>query len=202
MLPESILCLISVTLAYAQRPQLAVNSVTSHNTLRELTFAIPAQQQLSISVAVCSDSTALPRFFVTNTSNADSQAAPGPDIGADIFEIALNDGQGNWTGSFTNGGVLSAVSSSAAGVDYDIGVSSDGKPLKLSESARNNFAQASFMKPWMGCHSSETLPPHKLSYFLLPSSLSTFRSLHIQIIHFQVQTCHNLRHRQTLQISP
>lgn len=129
MLPESLLCLLSVTIAYAQRPQLAVNSVTSHNTLREAAFAIPAQGQLSISVAVCSDSTTLPRFFVTNVSNADSQNDPGSDLGLDVFEIALNDGQGSWTGSFANGGVLSAVLSSTTGVDYNVGVSTNGKPL-------------------------------------------------------------------------
>ncbi|KAF5319632.1 hypothetical protein D9619_008854 [Psilocybe cf. subviscida] len=133
MLPESLLCLLSVTIAYAQRPQLAVNSVTSHNTLREAAFAIPAQGQLSISVAVCSDSTTLPRFFVTNVSNADSQNDPGSDLGLDVFEIALNDGQGSWTGSFANGGLLSAVSSSTTGMDYNVGVSTDdtltGLPL-------------------------------------------------------------------------
>lgn len=140
MLPEALLCLISVTLAYAQRPQLAVNSVTSHNTLRESTFAIPAQDRLSISIAICSDSTSLPRFFVTNTSNSDSQSDPGPNGDPDVFEITLSDGQGSYTGGFGNGGVLSAVPSSTGGVDLDIGLSSDGKSLQFTGSTQHNTA--------------------------------------------------------------
>jgi len=130
MLPESLICLLTVTIAYAQaRPKLELNQVTSLNTQglpQPPSFAIPQQQKLSISVAICSDSAPFPRFFVTNISNWDSQNDPGPNGGPNVFEIALGGGQGNWTGTFVNGGIIAVDSNGANNVSFDIGVSDSG----------------------------------------------------------------------------
>jgi calcium channel MID1 len=130
MLPESLICLLTATLAYAQaRQRLELNQVTSLNTQglpQPPSFAIPQQQKLSISVAICSDSTPLPRFFVSNISSSDSQDDPGPNGGPNVFEIALGRGQGNWTGTFVNGGIIAVDSNGASGVPFEIGVSDSG----------------------------------------------------------------------------
>ncbi|THH16036.1 hypothetical protein EW146_g4534 [Bondarzewia mesenterica] len=52
-------------------------------------------KQLSISVALCTNSSAPPRFFVTNSSDV---STPGPDNGQDVWELTLGtEGFGNLT---------------------------------------------------------------------------------------------------------
>lgn len=132
MLPESLIFLLAATTVYAQaRPTLELNKTTSLNTQRlpqPPSFAIPQQQRLYISVALCSDSTSSPRFFVSNISNSDSQDDPGPNGGPNAFEISLERGQGNWTGTFVNGGILAVNSNGADGVPFELAVS-DGRAL-------------------------------------------------------------------------
>jgi hypothetical protein len=44
-----------------------------------------------------------------------------------VFEIVLRDGQGNWTGWFHSGGLISVISDKAGGsILFDIGVSTSG----------------------------------------------------------------------------
>lgn len=130
MLPEGLLCLLSASLAFAQsRTSLPINKVTSLNTLRlplSPSFSIPKQDStspLAVSVALCSDASTVPRFFVSNVSNWDSQDDPGPTNGG--IEIQLSDGQGNWTGLFPDGGILALDRNGAGAVDFEIGISSD-----------------------------------------------------------------------------
>ncbi|KAF8152295.1 stretch-activated cation channel Mid1 [Crassisporium funariophilum] len=125
MLPESLLCLLSASITYAQATQaLALNSVASFNSQRlpnPPLFSLPQQQeQLSITIALCSDSSSKPRFFVSNSSDT----ATPDDSGS--TEIQLQDGNGSWNGRFANGGVLSVDTNGAEGVSFDIGVSTNG----------------------------------------------------------------------------
>lgn len=130
MLPESLIFLLTATTVYAQaRPNLELNKVTSLNTQQlpqPPSFAIPQQQKLSISVALCSDSSTSPRFFVSNISNLDSQDDPGPNQGPNVFEIFLKQGQGNWTGTFVNGGILAVDSNGASGVPFELAATDGG----------------------------------------------------------------------------
>jgi calcium channel MID1 len=130
MLPESLIFLLTATTVYAQaRPNLELNKTTSLNTQRlpqPPSFAIPQQRKLWISIALCSDSSSFPRFFVSNISNLDSQSDPGPNGGPNVFEIVLEQGQGNWTGTFVNGGILAVNSNGATGVPFELAVSDGG----------------------------------------------------------------------------
>jgi len=171
MLPESLIFLLAATTVYAQaRPSLELNNVTSFNTLRlpqPPSFAIPQQQKLIISVALCSDSTPSPRFFVSNNSNSDSQDDPGPNEGLNVFEIILEQGQGNWTGTFANGGILAVNSNGAIGVPFELGVS-DGSAL-LNYIASKKCPHVAFQmhlytKSREICHSLATQPQIKSSY--------------------------------------
>ncbi|KAJ3500903.1 hypothetical protein NLJ89_g9583 [Agrocybe chaxingu] len=132
MLPESLLCLISATLAFAQaRQQLTLDSVASFNTLRlnPPSFSIPQEERLAVSIALCSVTNSQPRFFVSNISNSDAQSDPGPAGGTSVFEIKLVDGLGSWAGGFPNGGLLSVQSSDADGFSFDVGLSTNTEPL-------------------------------------------------------------------------
>lgn len=127
MLPEALLCLLSATLAFAQaRTPLALNAVapfTSSSLPQSASFALPPSQNLALSVAICSDSTPIPRFFISNISNSDSQDNPSSAGGPDVFEISVQNGQGNWTGIFPNGGLFAVEQNGAQGVSFQIGVS-------------------------------------------------------------------------------
>lgn len=60
------------------------------------TFSLPQAQQLTVSVAICSTGTTSPAFFVNNNTASTT----------DIFEIQLDSGFGNWTGTTQQGGSL------------------------------------------------------------------------------------------------
>ena len=127
MLPESLVCLLGATLALAQaRQELQLNQVASFSTLRlssRPSFSIPQQNQLSVSIALCSTSNSIPRVFLTNASNSDLLADPGPTT-ADTFQIPLQSGQGSYTGVFPNGGILAVDTEGVnEGIFFDIGVS-------------------------------------------------------------------------------
>lgn len=131
MLPEPLLCLLSATIAYAQTVQrLTLNNVSSFNTLRlpsSPSFTLPQEEQLSITIALCSVSSSIPQFFVSNSSNTATLNDPGSE---DVFsEIPFTTGLGTWIGSFANGGVLAVQLSNPDdpnGVAFDIGISDSG----------------------------------------------------------------------------
>lgn len=129
MLPESLLCLLSATIAYAQTTQiLSVNNVMSFNTLNlpsPPSFTLPQSEQLSITITLCSQSSSIPQFFVSNRSDTATLNDPENPF----FEIQLTSGIGRWFGRFADGGVLAiepSNSNDSNGVAFDIGVSDSG----------------------------------------------------------------------------
>jgi calcium channel MID1 len=129
MLPESLLCLLSAAVAYSQTIQnLTVNNVTSFNTLNlqsTSSFSLPQSEQLSITIALCSKSSSIPRFFVSNNSDSVTLDDPGD-------EIEFSSGLGSWFGRFANGGVLAIKSIETDDVAFDIGISDSGmQPMAL-----------------------------------------------------------------------
>ncbi|KAF8130591.1 stretch-activated Ca2+-permeable channel component-domain-containing protein [Boletus edulis] len=72
----------------AQQP-LTLNSINTFTTSTSL-FDLPASSQLTVSVAIMLPS-----------------VVPGSGGGADVFEIQLTDGSGQWSGSAPSGGLLS-----------------------------------------------------------------------------------------------
>lgn len=131
MLPETLLCLLSATLALAQiRQELPLNAVSSFNSLNlpnPPAFTLPTAEKLTITVALCSGGTT-PQFFVTNSSSfVNGVDDPGSDGGTDVFEIQVNEGHGNWTGVFNGGGVLALEGIGAGGqFSFEVGVSNGG----------------------------------------------------------------------------
>lgn len=130
MLPYSLLLLVSATLPVAlSRQRLPLNQVSSFNTQGspETSWAIPenSPNSLSISIALCSSSPAIPRFFLTNAGNADSLADPIPN-GLNVFEIPIQGGQGSWTGPFPSGGLLTIGVNGANSLAFEVGISSTG----------------------------------------------------------------------------
>ncbi|KAJ7220131.1 stretch-activated Ca2+-permeable channel component-domain-containing protein [Mycena pura] len=129
MLPTTLLLLLHAALSAAQtRQTLSIDSVAPAQDPNPPFFTIPtAATPLAISIALCSGTvdTAVPRFFVSNSS-ADASNDPGPG-GGGVFEIVLdNNVQGSWTGAFPSGGVLGVAD--AGQMPFEIGVSS-GAPL-------------------------------------------------------------------------
>ena len=126
MLPESLLCLLSAAVAYSQTIQkLTVNNVTSFNSLSlppTSSFSLPQSERLSITIALCSQSSSIPHFLVSN--NSDSATVDGP--GDTFSDIEISNGLGSWFGRFANGGVLAIDSANTDGVTFDIGISDSG----------------------------------------------------------------------------
>lgn len=153
MLPESLLCLLSAAVAYSQTiQQLTVNNITSFNSLSlpsTSSFSLPQSEKLSITITLCSKSSSIPHFFVSN--NSDSATLDGP--GDTFSEIEFSSGLGSWFGRFANGGVLAIESNNTDGVIFDIGLSDSGKHPILSRC----FA---FMQLYIGpIHESSTELP-------------------------------------------
>ncbi|KAF7317056.1 putative acetate kinase [Mycena chlorophos] len=129
-LPAALVLLLKAALAAAQRTTLNVGYVLSVSTLNaaDTFYTIPtAATQLALSIALCSGSinSTSPRFFV---SNASSTASPGSGGGEDVFEIVLDQGVGNWTGTFPEGGVLGVEDDANVQMPFEIGLS-DGVPI-------------------------------------------------------------------------
>ncbi|KAF4622390.1 hypothetical protein D9613_009149 [Agrocybe pediades] len=190
MLPEGLLCLLSASLAFAQsRTPLPINKITSLNTQRlpqQPSFAIPVHDTtpLAVSIALCSNASPNPRFFISNISNWDSQDDPGPSNLNGGIEIQLTDGQGNWTGLFPDGGILAVDRNGAGAVAFDVAVS-DSEPfhqtlkeLPLFGDTTSNQAllySPSFLSvpPFKPTYPNYTLPAANLSQPELPASSST-----------------------------
>ncbi|KAF9530078.1 stretch-activated cation channel Mid1 [Crepidotus variabilis] len=129
MLPHSLLIFFLPALVFAQfRQQLTIYQVLSVNgASSSRSWALPQSEgALSVSVALCSSISPVPRFFLTNSSNSNNLDDPGPSFGVDVFEMSLQFGQGNWTGSFPNGGVLAVDSNGASGISLEVAVSDRG----------------------------------------------------------------------------
>ena len=129
-----LVCLLSLSLTRSQsiHSSLSLNVplFLSGNNFSSSTpplFSLPSSSQLTVSIASCSSpSSNPPRVFVSNSS--DSQLIPGPNGGADVFEVILGSlGLGNLTldaGDTT--GVL-AVYGGTTSDSLEIGVSQGGK---------------------------------------------------------------------------
>ncbi|KAF8063511.1 stretch-activated cation channel Mid1 [Lyophyllum atratum] len=122
MLPETLICLLSAGIVLAQARQglpLNSNSAFSPSTApNPPVFSLPTSANLTITVALCSVTNSSPRFFVTNSTIA---GVPGQGGGKDVFEIAVGDGHGNWTGTFTEGGVLAVEN--IGRTSFELGIS-------------------------------------------------------------------------------
>ncbi|KAF8175761.1 stretch-activated Ca2+-permeable channel component-domain-containing protein [Pholiota molesta] len=134
-LPEALVVLLSAALAGAQsRQALVLNQITSL-TSQAQPRTLPASARLAVSIALCAAASPAPRFFLSNVSSSADQGTPGAAGGPGVFEIALADGQGSWTGPFPNGGILAVdVNGGSSAVPFDVGVS-DGAPLHQTLSA-------------------------------------------------------------------
>lgn len=130
MLPHPLLCLLQAALVTAQaRQQLSLNALSPFNPQsvpNPPAFTLPPSDVLAVSVAVCSgdSQSSLPRFFVTNDT---SVGIPGSGGGANIFEIMLDAGLGNWTGLASNGGMLAVEN--IGQTSFEVGVSNSGMSL-------------------------------------------------------------------------
>lgn len=107
--PQSLWCLVYATLAFSvQQPvSLSLNALYSFSGANlsgnAPIFSLPQAQQLVVSIAICSNETTSPAFFVTNNSY---NTAPAQSTSSDVFEIPLQSGFGNWTGTAPQGGFL------------------------------------------------------------------------------------------------
>jgi calcium channel MID1 len=127
MLPQTLLCLLSAAITFAQTVQqlLPLNKVVSIalSGTPGSVFTIPNGSSLTVTVALCSENASEQRFFLTN-SNSDSTSNPGSE-GGDGLEIILDQGLGIFKGPFPNGGVL-WVSGQGS---FEVGVSDSSKHL-------------------------------------------------------------------------
>ncbi len=130
MLPFTLLCLLQTVLgALAQQTsrQLSLNQVVRFNatSLPNPIFTLPSSSNdLSVSVALCSNGSSLPKFIVSNDTSITQLGLS--DVGQpNVFEVVLGeDGFGNWTGQAPEGGLLAV--SGAGQVPFEVGVSDQG----------------------------------------------------------------------------
>ncbi|KAJ7284573.1 stretch-activated Ca2+-permeable channel component-domain-containing protein [Mycena rebaudengoi] len=181
MLPATLLLLLNAAIAVAQTRQLlAINSVVKQQAPNPPFFTIPSGSQLAVSIAVCSGAadSVVPRFFVTNSS---SDASPGSQGGTDIFEIVVNKGHGNWTGTFPNGGVLGVEDANR--VPFEIGLSNGipihevvpGRPLLGDTTATQALLFSHALSPQSlqdPSYPNYTLPSANLSAPAAPSNFA------------------------------
>lgn len=128
MLPLALICLLQAQLAFAQSAQpLSLNSLYTSpppGRSRPTLFSLPtSSSNVSVSVALCAASANAPRFFLSNDTNV---SLPGPDdVGeAGVYEIALSNGFGWWTGALGDGGYLAVTDGGQ--IPFEIGVSDGG----------------------------------------------------------------------------
>lgn len=175
MLPETLLLLLNAALALAQspRPQLSLNTLSTFNATtlpNPPSFTLPVSLQLSVSVALCSTGSSSPRVFLTNSSTNES---PGPEGGTDVYEIAMDDGYGAFTGVFAAGGVLSFQD---VGLNtLEIGVSDTG--TYVTPNARHTL-----MRFTQGRYTSSSIP-HRC-WVILQGIKSSYSRLHFHSLKF------------------
>lgn len=133
MLPLALFALLQARLAFSQSPiELSLNSLFSSPAIprsQSAVFQLPnSTSNVTVSVALCSATTAAPQFFLSNDT---SITQPGPDDVSEkgVFQLTLTDGWGEWTGRLPDGGFLAVSGSGSAQVPFEIGVSDDGERL-------------------------------------------------------------------------
>ncbi|KAF5378079.1 hypothetical protein D9615_007626 [Tricholomella constricta] len=178
MLPETLLCLLNAGIALAQaKQQLPLNSnsqFSPSNPPNPPVFSLPTAANLTITVALCSSTNSPPKFFVTNSSSA---GVPGPGGGDDVFEIAVEEGHGSWTGIFDDGGVLAVQD--IGQTSFELGISDQGpihellsnSDLPLLGDTTSN--QALIFSP---AFAEEVEPRPTYPNYTLPSANSSQRS--------------------------
>lgn len=100
-LSRSLWCFICAIFAVSAQESLNLDTLYSFSGASlssDPTFSLPQVQQLTVSVAICSTGTTSPVFLVNNNTASTSTT--------DIFEIPLDSGFGNWTGTTQQGGSL------------------------------------------------------------------------------------------------
>ncbi|KAG6331735.1 hypothetical protein ID866_7354 [Astraeus odoratus] len=129
-------------------------------------FSLPASSSLTVSVALCSSQAWSTRFYLTN----DTSTSPlEPAGGANVFEIPLDNGYGNWTGSAAAGASM-AVENLGQGV-FEVAVSNNGSvhgildQLPLFGDSTTN--QAILFSP---AYALETEPESTYPNYTLPSA--------------------------------
>lgn len=138
MLPEPVwlllLCLaFPLPQARAQSSSIRLNTpislgaanLTSSNPT---TFTLPspsASSFLSVSVALCSNSTTIPQFWLSNNSD---NTSPGPSGGTDVYQLSTDDiGMANMTLSVQDGNkVTLAIWGASSDDSIEIGASDQG----------------------------------------------------------------------------
>jgi calcium channel MID1 len=120
MLPEALLCLLNVALVLAQTQQQlsldVISTFTPSNIPNPPVFTLPQSNNLSITIALCSE-TSPPRFFVSNSSSTDDTYS----------EVTITDGHGIWIGPVSDEGVLYVEDAGQS--SFELAVSEDGVSL-------------------------------------------------------------------------
>ena len=119
-LPLALLALI-LHVADTRQQQLNLDAVSTFSSASTLT--LPSHDgDIAISVALCGNPQGtIPRVIFTNSS---TETLTDVNIGSpDVFEILIEEGVGNWTGSISQGGRL--VITDTGQTQYEVGVSTD-----------------------------------------------------------------------------
>jgi hypothetical protein len=130
LIPFLFLFFSSFASSQAQRgpQQLALPSLSSLNLTSAdspLAFLLPQSATLvTLSISLCTSSSSLPRFFVTNASQV---TITQPESFAGVLELLLDGGLVEWQGGTPNGGSLAVFAPSTATAsdlwNFEIGVS-------------------------------------------------------------------------------
>jgi calcium channel MID1 len=130
MLPHGLLLLLLASLTPTQAQNvLQLDSVSefSGNKLSSTpTFSFPSSSQLSVSIALCTNGTQTPTFFITNNTALDGSAVASGS-GDDVWEIDVENGYGNWTGPALDGGLI--VGNNLGSARFQIALSTEGELL-------------------------------------------------------------------------
>lgn len=139
-LPDTLWLLISCLAfplpnARAQSSKIPLNTPiflsNSNLTSNPSTFTLPSPSSsslLSVSVALCTDSTTIPQFYVSNNSDSSS---PGPSGTTDVYQLSVdNYGMANITLVVQDGNTVTlAVWNASSDDSIEIGASDQGALL-------------------------------------------------------------------------
>lgn len=167
-LPRSLWCLIHAILAISAQESLTLNTLYSFSGASlssDPTFSLPQAQQLTVSVAICSTGTTSPVFLVNNNTASTSTT--------DVFEIPLQSGFGNWTGTAQQGGSL--VVQNIGQTSFQVAASTGALVHELIPALpflgdTTNTQALVFSPPISPIESSPSMYPN---YTLPPANLST-----------------------------
>lgn len=193
-LPESIL-LFLLYLAFPLPQAHALSSPIPLNTPVPLgavnltstnpaTFTLPnpsSSSFLSVSIALCSNSTTIPQFWVSNNSDS---ATPGPSGGTDVYQLSIDEnGMANMTLSVQGGNTVTlAVWGASSDDDIEIGASDQGVfpaqygVYEIADSSKEDL----YMKSLQNFPTSATRPQTKPFSIHIRSTRQTSISRPIQ----------------------